>query len=73
MQGGIHPTLWLAFIAGLLSFVSPCCLPLYPSYISGMTFNEKQVLGQLLYRYWTNGGSLGGSNGLMLLSSLGQS
>lgn len=31
---GIHPTLWLAFIAGLLSFVSPCCLPLYPSYIS---------------------------------------
>ena len=23
---GIHPTLWLAFIAGLLSFVSPCCL-----------------------------------------------
>ena len=53
MQGGIHPTLWLAFIAGLLSFVSPCCLPLYPSYISyisGMTFsgNEKQVLGHRL-------------------------
>ncbi len=45
----VHPTLWLAFIAGLLSFVSPCCLPLYPSYISyisGMTFsgNEKHVL-----------------------------
>ena len=30
----VHPTLWLAFIAGLLSFVSPCCLPLYTSYIS---------------------------------------
>ncbi|WP_258110563.1 cytochrome c biogenesis CcdA family protein [Alicyclobacillus sp. SP_1] len=28
------PTVWLAFLAGLLSFVSPCCLPLYPSYIS---------------------------------------
>ena len=49
----IHPTLWLAFIAGLLSFVSPCCLPLYPSYISyisGMTFsgNEKHVLAHRL-------------------------
>lgn len=46
---GTHPTLLLAFMAGLLSFVSPCCLPLYPSYISyisGMTFsgNEKHIL-----------------------------
>lgn len=30
-------TLWLAFAAGVLSFVSPCCLPLYPSYISYIT------------------------------------
>ncbi|SPF51870.1 Cytochrome c biogenesis protein transmembrane region [Candidatus Desulfosporosinus infrequens] len=49
MPGGIQPTLWLAFIAGLLSFLSPCCLPLYPvyiSYISGITFfeNGKYVL-----------------------------
>jgi cytochrome c-type biogenesis protein len=29
-----NPSLGLAFLAGLLSFVSPCCLPLYPSYIS---------------------------------------
>lgn len=29
--------LWLAFGAGLLSFVSPCCLPLYPTYISYIT------------------------------------
>ncbi|KYP80235.1 cytochrome c biogenesis CcdA family protein [Ferroacidibacillus organovorans] len=28
------PSIWLAFIAGLVSFISPCCLPLYPSYIS---------------------------------------
>lgn len=28
------PSIWLAFLAGLLSFISPCCLPLYPSYIS---------------------------------------
>ncbi|HUN09000.1 MAG TPA: cytochrome c biogenesis protein CcdA, partial [Aggregatilineales bacterium] len=30
------PTLGLAFIAGLLSFVSPCVLPLVPAYIGYM-------------------------------------
>lgn len=30
-------TIWLAFAAGVLSFVSPCCLPLYPSYLSYIT------------------------------------
>jgi cytochrome c-type biogenesis protein len=49
----IHPTLWLAFSAGLLSFISPCCLPLYPayiSYISGITYspNETHILAQRL-------------------------
>ena len=29
-------TLWLAFIAGLLSFVSPCVLPLVPAYVGYM-------------------------------------
>ncbi|MCU0512546.1 MAG: redoxin domain-containing protein [Anaerolineae bacterium] len=29
-------TLGLAFMAGLLSFISPCCLPLVPAYISYM-------------------------------------
>jgi cytochrome c-type biogenesis protein len=28
---------WLAFGAGLLSFFSPCCLPLYPSFLSYIT------------------------------------
>ena len=28
---------WIAFFAGLASFISPCCLPLYPSYISYIT------------------------------------
>ncbi|MBH8601022.1 sulfite exporter TauE/SafE family protein [Thermoactinomyces sp. CICC 23799] len=28
---------WLAFGAGVLSFVSPCSLPLYPSYLSYIT------------------------------------
>ncbi|KGR89723.1 cytochrome C biogenesis protein CcdA [Ureibacillus massiliensis 4400831 = CIP 108448 = CCUG 49529] len=34
---------FLAFGAGLLSFISPCSLPLYPaflSYVTGMSFNE---------------------------------
>lgn len=30
-------TLWIVFGAGFLSFISPCCLPLYPSYLSYIT------------------------------------
>ncbi|MEF3309455.1 cytochrome c biogenesis protein CcdA [Paenibacillus sp. GYB004] len=30
-------TLWLAVGAGFLSFISPCCLPLYPSFLSYIT------------------------------------
>lgn len=30
-------SVWLVFGAGLLSFISPCCLPLYPSYLSYIT------------------------------------
>jgi cytochrome c-type biogenesis protein len=30
-------SVWLAFGAGVLSFVSPCCLPLYPSFLSYIT------------------------------------
>ncbi|MCG7406280.1 cytochrome c biogenesis protein CcdA [Paenibacillus sp. ACRRX] len=36
-------TIWVAFWAGMVSFISPCCLPLYPSYISvitGMSVNQ---------------------------------
>ncbi|MGN7470387.1 cytochrome c biogenesis CcdA family protein [Brevibacillus sp. SAFN-007a] len=36
-------TVFLAFAAGFLSFISPCCLPLYPSflsYITGVTVEE---------------------------------
>ncbi|MCS7071366.1 MAG: cytochrome c biogenesis protein CcdA [Anaerolinea sp.] len=29
-------TFWIAFIAGLVSFLSPCCLPLVPAYVSYM-------------------------------------
>ncbi|WP_010274154.1 cytochrome c biogenesis CcdA family protein [Paenibacillus senegalensis] len=30
-------SIWLVFGAGVLSFISPCCLPLYPSYLSYIT------------------------------------
>jgi cytochrome c-type biogenesis protein len=36
-------TLWMAFTAGIISFLSPCVLPLLPSYvgfITGMSFQE---------------------------------
>lgn len=32
-----NPTLFWAFAAGVLSFVSPCCLPIYPSFLSYVT------------------------------------
>lgn len=35
---------WLAFGAGVASFVSPCCLPLYPSYLSYITGMSVQTL-----------------------------
>lgn len=41
MTGDIN--LFLAFGAGFLSFISPCCLPLYPaflSYITGMSVSD---------------------------------
>ncbi len=41
-------TIWLAFGAGLLSFVSPCVLPIYPaflSYITGMSLDEVKDKG----------------------------
>lgn len=43
MADGSDLTLWIAFSAGVLSFLSPCVLPLIPSYItyiSGLTFSE---------------------------------
>jgi cytochrome c-type biogenesis protein len=33
----VNLTVWLVFGAGVLSFISPCCLPLYPSYLSYIT------------------------------------
>ncbi|TCS84011.1 cytochrome c biogenesis CcdA family protein [Tepidibacillus fermentans] len=36
MVGG-NLNLWIAFIGGIVSFISPCVLPLYPSYLSYIT------------------------------------
>ncbi|GJM68726.1 hypothetical protein HMSSN036_09420 [Paenibacillus macerans] len=36
--------LGLAFGAGVASFISPCCLPLYPSYLSYITGMSVQQL-----------------------------
>ncbi|MDN4526452.1 cytochrome c biogenesis CcdA family protein [Fictibacillus fluitans] len=37
-------TLLLAFSGGLLAFISPCCLPLYPSFLSYITGMSVQQL-----------------------------
>lgn len=45
--------IFLAFGAGFLSFISPCCLPLYPaflSYITGMSVAELQTENALLQK-----------------------
>jgi cytochrome c-type biogenesis protein len=45
--------IFLAFGAGFLSFISPCCLPLYPaflSYITGMSVAKLQTENALLQK-----------------------
>lgn len=52
--------IWVAFGAGVASFISPCCLPLYPSYLSyitGMsvqTLKTKQNLREVRFRTMTH-------------------
>lgn len=62
--------LWIALTAGLFSFVSPCVLPLYPSYLSYITgisvdslkneFNKKEIRNRALLHtfFFTLGFSL---------------
>lgn len=43
LQQAADITYWIAFTAGILSFVSPCVLPLIPSYltyITGLSFDQ---------------------------------
>ncbi|MGL4521999.1 MAG: cytochrome c biogenesis CcdA family protein [Bacilli bacterium] len=39
-------TLWLSFVAGFLSFISPCCLPVYPAFLSYITGMDVQNNGK---------------------------
>lgn len=53
MNGLTDINLFLAFGAGFLSFISPCCLPLYPaflSYITGMSVSDLKSDNTLLKR-----------------------
>ena len=46
-------SLGIAFLAGLVSFLSPCVLPLVPSYVTfvtGMTLEELSVNGRAAAR-----------------------
>ncbi|MFC5647666.1 cytochrome c biogenesis CcdA family protein [Paenibacillus solisilvae] len=43
-----HVTAWIAFGGGVLAFISPCTLPLYPSflsYIAGISISDLQSRG----------------------------
>lgn len=43
LSGGVTPTFFIALVAGLLSFLSPCVLPLVPAYVfylSGRTLSQ---------------------------------
>ncbi|HEX2864620.1 MAG TPA: cytochrome c biogenesis protein CcdA, partial [Deinococcales bacterium] len=43
------PGVALAFAAGLASFLSPCVLPLLPSFISALSVNGRPVRGALSF------------------------
>ncbi|SEA54536.1 cytochrome c-type biogenesis protein [Desulfuromusa kysingii] len=56
MAIGTDVTLWIAFVAGLLSFFSPCVMPLIPSYltyISGLSFAQLNQPGGSSAIRWT--------------------
>jgi len=50
-SGPLYIAIPIAFLAGLVSFLSPCVLPLLPSYLGLVSTNtkNKMVLGSLLF------------------------
>jgi cytochrome c-type biogenesis protein len=40
------PNIALAFAAGFVSFVSPCCLPLVPGYLATVSGVDARVVGR---------------------------
>src|SRR4051812_7885291 len=80
--GSLVLALPIALLAGLVSFVSPCVLPLVPgylSYVTGMSGDPKRsrmVLGSALFvlgfaAVFVLGGALFGSIGSVLLGNSG--
>ena len=61
MQGS-NITIGIAFVAGILSFLSPCVLPLVPGYVSLMSGVSVDQLKQ--------SGSVAGSRRAVILNSL---
>lgn len=56
MTGSADLTIWIAFSAGILSFFSPCVLPLIPSYvtyITGLTFGQLKEAHPSMKVRWT--------------------
>ena len=56
---GVDLTIWVAFFAGVLSFLSPCVLPLVPAYltyISGLSFadlkDDKTSTSGRIHVFW---------------------
>lgn len=63
MSGSLLLAVFIAMLAGLVSFVSPCCLPLVPGYLSYVTglSGAELALEQSPKRGETTAGSLGGT------------
>ncbi|MHB8629159.1 MAG: cytochrome c biogenesis CcdA family protein [Aggregatilineales bacterium] len=55
---GTDLTLWLAFLAGLLSFISPCVLPLIPAYVG---YLAGQVTTQTVRELTVGAGAMPGT------------
>lgn len=43
----MNPNVWLALLAGVFSFLSPCVLPLVPSYLSVVTGSSGTAAGEM--------------------------
>jgi cytochrome c-type biogenesis protein len=49
LGGAVAPTYFIAVLAGLLSFLSPCVLPLVPAYVgylSGRAFGDSSMAAE---------------------------
>ncbi|HEY0377334.1 MAG TPA: cytochrome c biogenesis protein/redoxin [Pyrinomonadaceae bacterium] len=69
---GTNITIWVAFLAGLLSFLSPCVLPLVPGYvslISGVSIDHLKSGGEIDHLK-SGGESRGNARRAIILNSI---